>query len=45
MIQDSDENHMNTLVSDIEYFYSKYLDSVTDLQEFEISYFKGEGGP
>lgn len=36
---DENETHMNTVISDIEYFYSRYLESVTILQEFEISYY------
>lgn len=39
---DENEVHMNTVISDIEYFYSRYLESVTILQEFEISYYKGD---
>ena len=42
MTRDPDEVHMNTVMSDIEYYYSKYLESVTDLQEIEKSYFNGE---
>lgn len=39
---DENEMHMNTIISDVEYYYSKYLESTTILQEFEISYYEGD---
>lgn len=42
MMKDPDEIHMNTLISDLEYFYLRYLESATDLQEFENSYYEGD---